>query len=55
MKRIIQFAAVLLAACETMAPDMPKLEDGEIAMPTGYQGWPKFLFRGAATGCEAGA
>jgi len=43
VKRIAQLAAVLLAACGTMSQDMPKLEDGEIAMPSGYQSWPKFL------------
>lgn len=43
VKRICQLAAVFLAACGTMSHDVPKLEDGEIAMPTGYQSWPKFL------------
>lgn len=43
VKRISQLAAVLLAACGTMSQDMPKLEDSEIAMPAGYQSWPKFL------------
>jgi hemoglobin len=43
MKRISWLAtAVLLAACGTMR-DAPKLEDGEIPMPAGYQSWPKFL------------
>jgi len=43
MKRICLVAAILLAACGTMPQDMPKLEDGEIAMPTDYRSWPKFL------------
>ena len=43
MKKIHLLAAVLLTACGTMSQDAPKLEDGEIVMPTGYQTWPKFL------------
>jgi hemoglobin len=42
VKRFSLLAAVLLAACGTMS-NTPKLEDGEIALPTGYQSWPKFL------------
>jgi len=42
VKRISLLAAVLVAACGTMS-DSPRLEDGEIALPTGYQSWPKFL------------
>lgn len=42
MKRISLLVAILLAACGTMS-DTRKLEDGEIALPTGYQSWPKFL------------
>ncbi|HTT09696.1 MAG TPA: cytochrome P460 family protein [Burkholderiaceae bacterium] len=43
MKRISQLAVIFLAACGTVPQDAPKLEDGEIAMPAGYQSWPKFL------------
>ena len=43
MRKIGLLAAVVVAACGTMFQDAPKLEDGEIAMPAGYQSWPKFL------------
>ena len=43
MKRISLLAAVLLVACGTLSEDTPKLEDGEITMPNGYQSWPRFL------------
>jgi hemoglobin len=42
MKRISWLAILLLAACGTMK-EAPKLEDGEVALPAGYQSWPKFL------------
>jgi Cytochrome P460 len=40
VKRLFLFAAVFLAACASVQNG---LEDGEIAFPTGYQSWPKFL------------
>jgi hypothetical protein len=42
VKRITLLAGVVLAACTSMQ-NGPRLEDGEIPFPTGYQSWPKFL------------
>jgi len=42
VKKLSLLAAALLVACGTM-PEGQKLEDGEVALPAGYQSWPKFL------------
>jgi hemoglobin len=43
MKKICLLAAAFIVACGTMSSDGPKLEDGQISLPAGYQSWPKFL------------
>jgi cytochrome P460 len=37
----VLFAAAVLAGCATSGP--PVLKDGELAVPTDYRSWPKFL------------
>lgn len=36
-------AASLLAGCASSVPPPPPLKDGELALPSGYKAWPRFL------------
>jgi hemoglobin len=36
-------AAAVLAGCASAPPAAPPTKDGELAMPTGYKSWPRFL------------
>jgi hemoglobin len=48
-RRVLALSALaltlVLASCAPMAPAVPvaPLKDGELPVPAGYQGWPKFL------------